>query len=224
MSIQVIGAGFGRTGTQSLQIALEKLGFGPCYHNESLLRNPEDIVHWKAAYKHKKVNWQELFKNHRAVVDFPGSMYYQELADIYPEAKVILTTRDPEKWYQSVRSTITGFDQGISTKLRLLLSAAYSKKSRNLLQVLAHNDKAVWEKYFKGRFMDKAWAIKKYEAHIEEVKNAIPKERLLVLELGEGWKPLCNFLGMPVPEEPYPKSNKKENFAKWTVGIIKETL
>ncbi len=191
---------------------------------ESLIRNPKDIKHWKAAYKEKPVKWDELFESYKAVVDFPGSMYYRELAEAFPEAKVVLTVRDPDKWYESVRSTIFGFDPGISTKLRLLLSVPFSSKARYLLQVLIHNDKAIWEKYFEGRFIDKAYAIRKFKAHIEEVKNAIPEERLLVYKLGDGWEPLCKFLNVEVPEKDYPKTNKKENFAKWAVGVVKETL
>src|SRR3712207_2137652 len=106
MAIKVIGAGFGRTGTSSLKNALEELGFTKCYHMEELLYHPEDVVFWEAAQQGKKVNWDELFTNYQATVDFPGYRHYQELMQYYPDAKVILSMRSPEKWYESSYNTI----------------------------------------------------------------------------------------------------------------------
>lgn len=106
MSLEVIGAGFGRTGTMSLKMALEDLGYGPCYHMIELFEHPEHVERWEAAVRGEPVDWEEMFVGYRASVDWPGAAFYKELSERYPEAKVILTVRDPEKWYESVRNTI----------------------------------------------------------------------------------------------------------------------
>lgn len=222
--MKIIGAGFGRTGTKSLQLAIEKLGFGKCYHMEELLRNPEGVKHWTNAYKEKSVRWEELFKNYQSIVDFPGSMYYKELADYYPESKVILSVRDPERWYNSVRSTIYSFDPGPAIKIRMLLMMPFSTTARNLFKVILLNDKSIWKKFFEGRFKDKEYAINKFNNHIEEVKKVIPKDRLLIFEAKDGWAPLCKFLNTEIPNEPYPNSNKQNDFHTWAKGVVKETL
>ena len=177
--MKVIGAGFGRTGTKSLQLALEHIGLGPCYHMEELFRNPEGVVHWKNAYEEKETDWNALFSNYQSAVDFPVSMYFKELHAYYPDAKFILTLRDPEKWYQSAYNTIFSFDPGIGIKLRLLLKTFTSSKARNLLKVLQLNEKSLWGKFFNGKFKDKEATIAKYNAHHEEVKSTIPKDQLL---------------------------------------------
>ena len=225
MSIQVIGAGFGRTGTKSLQLALEQLGFGKCYHMEMLLRNPGGIQYWNEADKTGNTDWNSLFKDeYHSIVDFPGSIYYQQLANYYPEAKVVLTVRDPEKWYESVRKTIFAFDPGIGLKLKMLLMLPFSSTARNLFKVILHNDSVIWKKLFNGKFKDKAYAIQRYQEHIEEVKRNIPANRLLVYEVKEGWEPLCQFLNKPVPDTPFPNTNKGEDFHTWATGIVKDTL
>ena len=224
MSLQIIGAGYGRTGTKSLQLALEQLGYDKCYHMEFLLRNPAGVNHWKDAYAGNKVDWDDLFIGYKAIVDFPGSMYYKELAEHYPEAKVILTVRDPERWYNSVRKTIFAFDPGPAIKLKLLLKMPFSATARNLFQVIQLNDKSIWEKHFEGKFKDKDYAINNYLSHIEAVKQNIPAERLLVYEVKEGWEPLCKFLDKPTPNTPFPNTNKGENFHDWARSVVRDVL
>lgn len=224
MGIQIVGAGYGRTGTKSLQLALEKLGFGKCYHMEELLRNPEGVIHWKKAYNNEPVDWDALFQNYQSIVDFPGAMYYEELANNYPQSKVILTVRDPEKWYKSAYSTIFRFDPGPLLKAKMLLSMPFSATARNLFQVILLNDKSIWKKLFDGNFKDKNYAIQKFNNHIEKVKRVIPKDRLLIFEVKDGWEPLCNFLNKEIPSEPFPKSNKKENFHTWAKGIVIDVM
>jgi hypothetical protein len=104
--MKVIGAGFGRTGTMSLKVALEQLGYGPCYHMVELFEYPDDVERWEAAVRGEPVNWKEILAGYRATVDWPGAAFYKELAERYPEAGVILTVRDPERWYESARNTI----------------------------------------------------------------------------------------------------------------------
>src|SRR5438094_934614 len=106
MAIRVIGAGLGRTGTLSLKAALEELGFTQCYHMIELLMHPEQVTYWEAASAGQPVDWDALFEGYQAVVDYPGCMYYRQLMEQYPEAKVLLSVRDPEKWYESARETI----------------------------------------------------------------------------------------------------------------------
>ncbi len=224
MSIQVIGAGYGRTGTKSLQLALEQLGLNKCYHMEVLLRNPAGVKHWQNAYKETDVDWDDLFEGYQAIVDFPGSMYYKQLTEHYPDAKVILSVRDAESWYKSVASTIFAFDPGPAIKLRMLLSMPFSSTARNLFKVITLNEKSIWQKHFEGKFKDKDYAIGNYNAHIEEVKRNIPADKLLIFEAKDGWEPLCQFLGKDVPDTPYPRSNKKDDFATWAKGIVRDTL
>ncbi len=222
--MKVIGAGYGRTGTKSLQIALEVLGFGKCYHMEELMRNPEGIKHWEDAYNNNPVDWDTLFSNYNSIVDFPGSMYYKELHTHYPDAKVILSIRDPERWYNSVKSTIYSFDPGPAIKINMLIKMLFSSTARNLFKVINFQKKAIWKKYFEGRFEDKEYAINKFNKHIEEVMSIIPNNKLLIFEAKDGWKPLCNFLEVGIPSEPYPFNNKKEDFSVWAKGIVKEIL
>lgn len=222
--MKIIGAGYGRTGTKSLQLALEALGFGKCYHMEELLRNPEGVVHWQNAYEEKKVDWDTLFQNYNSIVDFPGSMYYKDLAKQYPDAKIILTVRDPEKWYQSVKSTIYSFEPSISVKLKMIFMLPFLSIARNILKVIILNKKSIWQKFFEGKFEDKEYSINKFQNHIEEVKEHIPADKLLVFSAREGWDPLCRFLGVPVPEQDYPSTNKGVDFAEWATGVVKESL
>lgn len=222
--IEVIGAGYGRTGTKSLQLALEKLGLGKCYHMEELLRNPEGVTHWKDAYNEQKVNWNDLFQNYSAIVDFPGAMYYKEMASYYPDAKVVLSVRDPEAWYESTRKTIYSFDPGPGLKMKMLFKMPFSKTARNLFQVIMLNDKSIWKKHFEGQFDDKEYAIQNYRNHVEEVQRTIPADRLLIFDCREGWEPLCSFLDKEVPAEPYPSTNRKEDFHTWAKGIVNEVL
>ena len=106
MSLKVIGAGFGRTGTTSLKAALERLGFDRCYHMFEFMEHPEHAKYWDAASKGKPVDWNALFEGYQSTLDWPGCSYYRDLMQRYPEAKVLLTVRDSEKWYQSAQKTI----------------------------------------------------------------------------------------------------------------------
>ena len=224
MSIQVIGAGFGRTGTKSLQLALEILNFNQCYHMEALLRNPDHVIQWKNAYLENPVEWEFIFKDYKAIVDFPGSIYYKELAQHYPDAKVILTIRDPESWYKSALKTIFSFDPGVKLKLKMLLKLPFSSTARNLLKVVTLNDKSIWGKFFEGKFKDHDYVISKFNSHIEEVKQTIPENRLLVFEVKDGWEPLCEFLNLPIPNIPFPNTNSGKDFHSWARDIVSDVL
>ena len=211
MALKVIGAGQGRTGTLSLKAALEELGFGPCYHMIELLAHPERISYWEAAERDEAVPWDELFEGYTAGLDFPVFRYYDTLAKRYPDAKVILTVRDPERWYESALNTIYRAGPPPLQKALMAFQLPFSPHLRKLIRVFRLADK-VWQKDFEGRFEDKAYALAAYRAHNERVRELIPKERLLVYEVSEGWEPLCAFLGVPVPEKPFPRLNDRLSF------------
>ncbi len=115
--LKIIGAGFGRTGTLSLKVALEELGFGPCYHMLEMFQHPEHIALWEAASKGHPVDWHQVFEEYQATVDWPGCAFYEQFMEAYPDAKVLLTVRDPDKWYESSQATIYRmYDQGKGLK------------------------------------------------------------------------------------------------------------
>ncbi len=202
MALQVIGAGFGRTGTLTLKTALEMLGFGPCHHMTEIFSHPEQIPFWNRAARGEAMDWQEVYGSYQATVDWPGCHFYAELAERYPQAKVILSHRDPERWYESMSETIL--------------------KSMAMMGV----DKEVPEDhpmYFGGAIVAQASfgsdfsrenVIAAFERHNAEVQRRIPPERLLVFEAAQGWEPLCAFLDVPVPDEPFPRTNVRDEF--WT--------
>lgn len=209
MALEVIGAGHGRTGTLSLKLALEMLGIGPCHHMNELVADPSAARQWVDVWKGRTPDWTRIYRGYRAAVDFPTSEFYATLADAYPQAKVILTVRDPERWWQSAYDTIYRAEPGIGGKLKLAARATYSRKARDLIRIFS-NLSRLWEGTFEGRFEDKAHAIGIFEAHTEAVRATIPADRLLVMQVRDGWKPLCDFLGVPVPDVPFPRTNSPE--------------
>ncbi len=223
VALEVIGAGMGRTGTLSLKLALEMLGFGPCHHMMELLAEPSTGKLWVDVWKGRGRDWQAIYAGWRSAVDFPTYRHYAELAELYPEARVVLTVRDPQKWWQSTYETIYRAEPGIGGKLRLALRAITDRRARQLAGIMPNVTPVIWKGDFEGRFEDKDFAIAKYHAHIEQVKATIPAERLLVFRVADGWGPLCEFLGVPVPDVPFPRANSrqvfKENLATGLLNI-----
>jgi hypothetical protein len=230
MALEVIGAGFGRTGTQSLKAALEELGFDPCY--DHLFGRPEDVEFWEAAARGKSVDWNELLGGYRATTDWPACSFYEELMQRYPHTKVILTVRDPNRWYESTYSTLylrgriasspvfrclrrLGLRQfNANTFLLLVLRAGalVGLFRPGMGRVAGLNDRLIWEDTFGGNFEDRQHAIEVFERHNEEVRHRVPVERLLVYEIKEGWGPLCDFLGVEEPNKPFPHLNATHTF------------
>lgn len=194
MPLKVIGAGFGRTGTLSLKLALEQLGFGPCHHMLEVFAHPETIPLWIAAAEGRP-NWQTIFKDYGAAVDWPTATFYRQLAEAYPDAKVVLTERDPDAWFASTQATIFARDLPPD-----------SDDPWVVMVTKVIND------LFERRMHDKERLLSVYQAHNARVREVIPPERLLVYRVSEGWAPLCAFLGVPVPEGPMPKVNITEEF------------
>jgi len=211
MNLEVIGAGFGRTGTMSLKVALEELSFGPCYHMREVFEHPEHIELWRAATRGEQVDWERIFGNYRATVDWPACTFYGELMERSPDAKVILTVRDPQRWYESAYNTIYRMTGAASSPIFYLASlvmprARAMKHARQMIVEL------VWERDLDGKFEDREHAIETFERHNEEVEKRVPPEKLLVYEVKEGWGPLCEFLGVEVPDKPFPHLNDTEVF------------
>ncbi|MGB0385101.1 MAG: sulfotransferase family protein [Ardenticatenaceae bacterium] len=202
MAMKIIGAGFGRTGTMSMQAALEELGFKKCYHMIEVMKNGGHARFWHKASQGQPVEWDQIFEGYQATVDWPGCTFYKELIAQYPDAKVVLNVRDPERWYDSTHSTIYQLRQGWFGSLNRLLP-----RLDQMAKMINH---LIWEGTFHGRFEDKAYALHIFNEHIAEVKRIVPPERLLVYEVKQGWEPLCRFLDVPVPQnKPFPHLNDK---------------
>lgn len=213
MPLKIIGAGVGRTGTHSLKLALEELGFGPTYHMEELImHNPQNIKYWLDAKNGKQVDWEEVFNGFQSAVDLPTFFFYKELMKVYPNAKVILTTRDPESWYKSFGDTIIHnssptFGQILSMSVRM----PFNKKLRQQMNVFKWAGGYLKE-FFPRGFQNKEAALKFFNDWNQNVVASVPKEKLLVYDVKEGWEPFCKFLGIPVPSKPFPHSNTTAEF------------
>ena len=193
MSLKIIGAGFGRTGTMSLKAALDQLGY-PCYHMvECFPKGPEHWKHWEQVGS-SSPDWDALFEGFIATVDFPACTSYAPLAEHYPGAKVVLTVRDPEKWFNSVQSTIFAKEW---------MEFLPGTEAGPYMQATINN-------YFDGRMHDRDHLIRRFNEHVADVKENIEPERLLVFEVADGWEPLCQFLELPAPETDFPHVNETD--------------
>lgn len=201
MALDIIGPGFGRTGTNSLKVALEHLGLGPAHHMFEVRDHPEQLPGWQALADGARADWDALFRGYRAQVDWPGARYWRELAAHYPEAKVILTVRDADDWFDSVEATIAKFMAG---------RGSYDDPHANGVANMAH--KLIVDGVFDGRMFERAYATTLFNAHIAEVQASIPGSRLLTFDVSEGWEPLCAFLGLPVPAISFPRLNSSKQF------------
>ncbi len=206
MTLQVIGAGFGRTGTKSLKAALDTLGYEPCYHLvECIPQGPEHWKLWAEAHQ-ANADWDRIFEGRAATVDFPACTSWKALADYYPDAKVLLSVRDPERWFESTQETIFAprWIEYLSTSI-----------ASEFIDATVNN-------YFEGRMHDRDYLVQRFKDHIAEVQATIPPERLLTFEAKDGWKPLCKFLDKPVPNEPFPHINDSEETRNIVDTIIED--
>ncbi len=199
MALKVIGAGFGRTGTLSLKVALEQLGYGPCHHMKEVMLNNDQAEWFSQASKGVEVDWHEVFNKYSSAVDWPAAAYYQELADSFPDAKIVLGVRDPDAWYESVENTIFRVIPNFPKWVRFIFPR--SDKVFNMIE------KTIWQGEFSGQFEDKGAAIQVFNERIETIKKMFPPERLLIHTSKDGWEPLCEFLDVEIPETPYPWVN-----------------
>lgn len=211
MTLQVVGAGFARTGTLSMQKALNDLGFGRTYHMNDVFQNRSHTQRWLDFGETGTANWDDLFKKYQSVVDFPASCAWRELYDEYPRSKVVLTVRDPAAWWESVATVIY--------PTRTMFPAWLKRVVPNTQRWLDMVDSLVWTGLFDGRFLDEKHAIDVFERHIEEVQAHCDPERLLVFQVSQGWEPLCEFLGVPVPAGPFPHLNDSKSLRRRFAGI-----
>jgi len=196
MSLAVIGAGYGRTGTLSLKAALETLGYRKCHHMIEVIKTPGAADQWMAAIDAPAVAWDELFQGFAASVDWPACHFYKALADYYPAAKVVLTVRDPLQWFESMSATTLGV-------IRPRLADPDNKNLGTELVVKAA---------FEGNIDDAAHAVDMFNRHTREVIASIDEKRLLVYDVRDGWAPLCGFLEQPIPDTPFPRVNSRDEF------------
>ncbi|MEY2403712.1 MAG: hypothetical protein QOD38_1263 [Acidimicrobiaceae bacterium] len=197
MSLAVVGAGVGRTGTHSLKVALEQLLGGPCHHMLEVLGNPErQMPGWTDAIEGRPVDWAQLLEGYRSLVDWPGSAFWRELRAEYPDALVLLSVRDPEKWYRSASDTIFQTFDHLPPEAQPWM---------NSLRKLLHDR-------FSDQFDDRAAMIDAYERHNEAVRREVPSQQLLEWQPSDGWAPICERLGLPVPSEPFPVTNTTDQF------------
>jgi hypothetical protein len=195
-TLQVIGAGFGRTGTLSMREALVRLGFGPCDHMRENFEHPQRFALWDEALRRKtageRIDWRPLLAGYQAIVDWPGAYFWRELTTAHPEAKVILTLRDPDRWYDSIQATI--FSLGDD-------------------ELPAGPREMIFNRTFGNRLTDRGHCQAVFARHNQAVQESIAADRLRVFDVKEGWEPLCAFLGVPVPEqEPFPRVNDTAAF------------
>lgn len=207
--LRVIGAGFGRTGTLSLKLALERLGFGPCHHMLEVFADPSQAGVFLAAHRGQDVDWDEVYGAYAATVDFPGAVFWEELAAAYPDAKVLLSVRPAAEWYASARATIFA---AMDTPGGQGGPSADEPDDIALLRTMA--TEVIRDGLFGGRLDDPGHCMAVYEAHNRRVMTSVPDDRLVVWEVGSGWEPLCAGLGVPVPDEPFPRTNTREEFAR----------
>jgi hypothetical protein len=203
MSLKVVGAGLGRTGTNSLKLALERLLGEPCYHMIEVFPRPEHPPLWAAAYDGNPPDWNSLFDGFGAAVDWPVAGLWSEIADAFPDALILLSVRDADSWWRSANTTI--FTAGGKT-IADDPDGAWSVMAAQMLTA------------FTPDWRDEAAAKAAYLAHNDRVRATAPADRLLEWQASDGWAPICERLGLPVPEEPFPRTNTTEDFLAMMQG------
>jgi Sulfotransferase domain len=196
MTIQMIGAGAGRTGTHSLKIVLEQLLGGTCHHMTEVFARPDQQAGFTAAANGEAVDWPALLVDFTAIVDFPGALFWRELMEVYPEAPVLLSVRPAEQWWRSASATIFPTMDLIPPPMQPWMDAV----------------RLMFRERFSDQIHDKDAMIAAYERHNAAVMAEVPPQRLVVWTPGDGWEPICRALGLAVPDEPFPHTNTTEQF------------
>jgi hypothetical protein len=200
MTLRVVGAGLGRTGTHSLQLALQQLLGGPCYHMMDVFGRPDDIPVWHAAAEGTMPDWEMFLSEYRATVDWPAAAFWRELRETSPDAVVLLSTRaDADAWWKSARDTI------FEVSARPVVDDPVFGAQQRMIH-------AVLENRFTPEWQDAGAAKAAYEAHNDAVRAAVPADRLIDWRPADGWEPICAALDLPVPEEPFPHVNTTSDF------------
>jgi len=197
MALKVVGAGLGRTGTHSLKIALEKLLGEPCYHMAEVFQQPQHIPDWHRAAENDMPNWDEFLSGYAASVDWPASAFWKEQSEAFPDSLILLSVRDPESWWNSASKTIFNPANG-----------AGPNNGSEWFQMIV----ALFTNRFVPDIHDREACIAAFNRHNEDVLRTAPQDRLLVWKVTDGWGPICDRLGLPIPEEPFPLTNTTEEF------------
>ena len=200
MTLRVVGAGVGRTGTLSLKFALEKLLGGPCYHMLEIFGHPEHIPCWHGAARGESTDWHALLSGYRAAVDWPAAGFWPELMEIFPDAIVLLSVRDADSWWESADATIWGMMRGAPPA-----GPPFMAEWRAMVD-------AMMDRRFGESTDDRGAAIAAYDRHNDRVRDAVPASRLVEWRPGDGWEPICAALGLPAPDEPFPHRNSRVEF------------
>lgn len=204
-----------------MKVALEELGFGCAYHMTEVFTHPEHVEFWEAARRGQRVDWQSFFSGYGVAVDWPACAFYEEMMEAFPEAAVILTVRDPERWYESTRNTIYEVRKASAgpapVRLAFALAGLFAPGVTGIVRLA---DEIVWNDTFDGRFEDRRHAIETFKRHNEQVRRQVPPERLLVYDVREGWSPLCEFFGVEVPDRPFPHLNDTREMRRRLIGLV----
>jgi hypothetical protein len=196
MGLKVVGAGLGRTGTHSLKLALEQLLGEPCYHMIEVFGHPDHVPQWHQAALGNMPDWDELFTGYGASVDWPAAAFWEEQAAAFPDAVILLSTRDSASWWRSCDNTIFEVFRTADDKMPGEWTAMVQELFRQ----------------FGGDTLDEASAVAAYERHNDHVRATAPSDRLVEWHPGDGWAPLCTALGVDIPDEPFPHVNSTEEF------------
>ena len=206
MTLRVVGAGVGRTGTLSLKGALETLLGGPCYHMTEVFSRPGDVTVWRDAAAGEAVDWRTVLSDYRATTDFPACLFWRELSELYPDSMVLLSTRaDSQVWWESASQTI--FSPAIEAM------AADQPDWWSMWRTLSRAR-------FTDQVKDEAAARAAYDRHNAEVRASVPAERLIDWQPGDGWAPICQGLGLPMPESPFPHVNTRQEMRARIAGGV----
>ena len=211
----VIGAGLPRTGTLSTRMALQHLLRAPCYHGSvPVVEQVDHLQPWVEMFQAGKLEPEtakRLLNGCKAGVDWPVFCWYQELAQLFPEAKILLTVREPHAWFRSqkwlndaIYTMVAETPFSWFFSLIGLGSFTATMRAKHLIQ------HGIAGKRNRALLAGEEASVKFYEEHVEEVKASVPSEKLLVFSVKEGWQPLCTFLGLPVPEIPFPTVNDRK--------------
>ncbi|HEV2975534.1 MAG TPA: sulfotransferase [Solirubrobacteraceae bacterium] len=221
--MRLIGAGLPRTGTLTQKVALEQLGLAPCYHWVNVLADLDEVELWDRAIDGEAI-WERVFAGQQATVDWPGGYFYRQLTDVYPDAKVLLSVREPESWERSFRETIWTMSHGDT--LMPLLAHARAEVDPRWKRYLALVERMFWgpQGTFAAGHETPEQLIEQMLAHNDEVQRVVPSGRLLVWEVTDGWEPLCEFLGVDVPDEPMPHANDRDTFLGRVIGGALDAL
>lgn len=200
MGLKVVGSGLGRTGTTSLKLALERLRGGPCYHLREVFQNEGHATLWHRAVREGTTDWEQIFDGFEAAVDWPVSAFWPELADRYPDAIIVHSEREPLSWWQSADATIFPTIRGDAP-----ISPEMAEHWLPMVQDLV-------AARFDGDIRDGDAAMAAFERHNARVRATAPADRLVLWRQGDGWAPLCDALGLPIPDDPYPHANTRQQF------------